>query len=390
VTAPAHRLAVLTLLGLLAFAPPAWAQEWRASARVGRVTYDGAPTGAAGTSSLVLGLGRTTPRNWLGTSGAIPLGEDPFWAVLGGWQRLETRGAVGGLLDLTAQGFIQRQTATSTGVPASGPLGGPLQSPTLIRTDLSGEGANGELMAGVFAGSASIRFETRAGVAAQRSSLGGVLQERALPTGDVRLTLIGAPLTRAQLTLQGETRAWFDDSLTHVYAGSTLQLVRGPLRLWGSLGQWMSGGRDGVAWSVGGAAALGPTVELQLGGRGNGYDPLYLTSTATSVWGGLSLRLGGGGPAQAPVPARTHDGQAVIRIPARSAQGAPSIAGDFTGWKPMPMERDGASWTFTAALKPGVYHYAFVREDGTWFVPDSAPGRQSDGMGGQVAVLVVQ
>jgi hypothetical protein len=63
VTAPAHRLAALTLLGLLAFAPPAWSQEWRASARVGRVMYDGTPIGAAGTSSLVLGLGRTTPRN---------------------------------------------------------------------------------------------------------------------------------------------------------------------------------------------------------------------------------------------------------------------------------------------------------------------------------------
>jgi hypothetical protein len=38
---------------------------------------------------------------------------------------------------------------------------------------------------------------------------------------------------------------------------------------------------------------------------------------------------------------------------------------------------------------PGVYHYAFVAEDGTWFVPESVPGRQDDGMGGHVAVLVV-
>jgi hypothetical protein len=53
------------------------------------------------------------------------------------------------------------------------------------------------------------------------------------------------------------------------------------------------------------------------------------------------------------------------------------------------MLREGAGWTYATQLKPGVYHYAFVAEDGTWFIPDSVPGRQDDGMGGQVAVLVV-
>src|SRR5439155_1452264 len=48
------------------------AQEWRASARVGRVTYEGAPAGAAAGSSAVLGLGRTAPNEWFGLSAAIP------------------------------------------------------------------------------------------------------------------------------------------------------------------------------------------------------------------------------------------------------------------------------------------------------------------------------
>jgi hypothetical protein len=382
---PAARgIAPLILLALLALAPSAWSQEWRASARVGRVTYDGAPTGASGASSVVLGLGRSGLHDWLGASAALPLGEDPFWAVLGGWKRFETRGALGALLDLSGQGFIQRQTVTTSSVPASGPLPGPLQPPRVSQTDLSGEGAGGELMAGGFAGSPSIRIESRAGVAAQRSSLGDVLQQRALPTGDARLTLI-----RARFTIQGETRGWLDDTVTHVYAGGTMQLARGPLRLWGSLGQWVAGGRDGLAWSAGASTALGPRMELQLGGRGNAFDPLYLSSTATSVWGGVSLHLGGSHAVRAPVPARIRNGRSVIRIPARSAKGTPSIAGDFTGWKPVPMERDGSHWTFTATLSPGVYHYAFVGEDGTWFVPASVPGRQPDGMGGQVAVLVV-
>jgi hypothetical protein len=55
----------------------------------------------------------------------------------------------------------------------------------------------------------------------------------------------------------------------------------------------------------------------------------------------------------------------------------------------VPMQRDGSRWTYAAQLAPGVYHYAFVAEDGTWFVPESVPGRQDDGMGGHVAVLVV-
>ena len=141
--------------------------------------------------------------------------------------------------------------------------------------------------------------------------------------------------------------------------------------------------------AVGAGAAVAPGMELQVGGRGNAFDPLYLSATETSVWAGMSLRIGGSRALGAPVPARSRDGRAVIAIALREARGTPSIAGDFTGWKPVPMRRDGSRWTWTAKLAPGVYHYAFVAPDGTWFVPKSVKGRQDDGMGGQVAVLVV-
>jgi hypothetical protein len=291
------------------------------------------------------------------------------------------------LLDLSGHGFVQRYTTTATGTPSPAPgplLGPPPPPPRLVRTNLSGAGVGGDLMAGGFAGSPSLRLEARGGVAAQRSRLGDVLQERVLPTGDARLSVVLVPLT-----IRAETRGWADDGATHAYAGGTLQYVRGPLQLSGSLGQWVAGGVNGVVWSAGASTAIGPQVDLQLGGRGNAFDPLYHSSTETSVWAGLSLRIGGGRTVLPPVPARTRDGRAVIRLPARSAKGTPSIAGDFTGWKPVPMEREGSHWTYTAKLDPGVYHYAFVGEDGTWFVPESVPGRQDDGMGGQVAVLVV-
>jgi hypothetical protein len=374
-------------LAIVAAPGNALAQEWRASARVGRVTYEGAPAGAAGGSSAVLGLGRIAPRNWFGLSAAIPLSDDPFWAVLGGWQRLATPGTSGLLLDLSANGFIQREHATVAGTPAPapGPLPFPSQPPAPLRSDPSGQGVGGELMGGGFASSAAVSIEMRAGVAAQRSRLGDVLQARALPTGDARLSVALAP----PVALQAQSRAWLDHGSTHAYVGATLQYARGPLQLSGSLGRWVAGGLDRTAWSAAGGASVGPGLELQLGARGNAFDPVYLSASRTSVWGGLSVRLGGSRPFAAPVPARARDGRAIIVLPARAAKGTPAIAGDFTGWKPVPMQRDGSRWTYAAQLAPGVYHYAFVAGDGTWFVPESVPGRQDDGMGGHVAVLVV-
>jgi hypothetical protein len=191
------------------------------------------------------------------------------------------------------------------------------------------------------------------------------------------------------VTLQAESRAWLDGGVTHAYLGTTLMYARGPIQLWGSLGDWVAGGLDRVAWAVGAGATVAPGMDLHVGGRGNAFDPLYLSATETSFWAGLSLRVGGSRAFSAPVPARARDGRAVIAIAVREARGRPSIAGDFTGWKPVPMQRDGSRWTYTARLAPGVYHYAFVAEDGAWFVPGSVRGRQDDGMGGQVAVLVV-
>lgn len=376
----------LPLLLLLLVAPPVAAQEWRATARFGRVTYEGTPAGASGNSSAVFGLTRTAERAWLGASVALPVGEDPFWASLGGWHRLETRGSNGLLLDLSANGFVQRQDATVIpGSPAPSPLPLPTAPPEPTRIDRSGEGLGGELMAGGYASGATVRFEARGGIAAQRSRFGEVSQERTLPTADARLSV-----RFAQVTLGGESRAWLDDEVTRTYVGGTLRHASGPIQLWASLGGWTAGGPDRPTWSVGGAAEVTPGIELQIGGRGNAFDPLYLTSTESSVWGGFAVRLGGSRTPVAPVGTRAPDGRQMIRIPARAVQGAPAIAGDFNGWTPEPMRRERSRWVWTGTLRPGVYHYAFVASDGTWFVPESVPGRQDDGMGGHVAVLVVR
>jgi hypothetical protein len=125
--------------------------------------------------------------------------------------------------------------------------------------------------------------------------------------------------------------------------------------------------------------------------RRDTFDPLYMQPAQTSWNVGLSIQVGGpvGTPAP-PVPAEYVDGRATIHLPASAVPSAPSIAGDFNGWKPAPMQRDRRpNWTFTIRLAPGVYNYSFVTADGTWFVPEDVPGRRDDGMGGHVAVLVV-
>lgn len=375
----------LVAFGLLLAPPPAAAQEWRATAQVGRVTSSGAPASATGGSSAVLGIARAAPLDRLGISAALPVNGDPFWAAAAGWKRLATRGAVGVMIDLSAHGFVQRYTTREDVGPAPSPIPVPGPGTTTRELAVSGAGAGGEALAGVHAAAGPLRLEARGGATAQRSELGGAVEERLLSTADARVTLLRLPLIAGV-----ETRGWWTSGGRHTYAGGTLRLLEGPVEVWGSTGGWIAGGVTGLVWAAGARTSLGPRLELQATARGNGFDPLYLTRTETAVAFGMSVRIGGRAASiLAPVPAVYRNGAAEVRIPARGIEGRPSIAGDFTGWKPVAMERAGGRWIWRAQLAPGTYHYAFVTEKGTWFVPRSVPGRRDDGMGGQVAVLVV-
>lgn len=366
------RLPVLALLAALALPHVATAQEWRATAQVGRVNYGSTPAGAAENASMVVGLSHAAPADWVGLSAALPLGSDPFWAVLAGWKRVQTRGTAGILLDLTGHGFLQRQH-TAGSLPTTG------------LTTVNAEGAGADVRAGFFARRGTMVFEMRGGAAAQRSDQHGVVQSRLLPVADARLWLLRSPVT-----ISGEARAWWNGTERHAWTGGTLQIAEGPFIVSGGAGEWVTGGMNGLTWTAAARAGVGHRLELQLAARGNTFDPLYLSSTGTTFSLGVSARIGRAPFAgMAPVAPRGKDGRSVIRIALRDAAGAPSIAGDFTGWKPVPMQRDGGQWTYAAHLAPGVYHYAFIAGDGHWFVPKSVPGRQDDGMGGETAVLIV-
>lgn len=65
-----------------------------------------------------------------------------------------------------------------------------------------------------------------------------------------------------------------------------------------------------------------------------------------------------------------------------------TLVGDFTGWRPVEMERRDGQWVAEVRMPPGTYHFGF-RVDGEWHVPEDAPGRVSDDWGRVNATLVV-
>jgi len=89
-------------------------------------------------------------------------------------------------------------------------------------------------------------------------------------------------------------------------------------------------------------------------------------------------------------PSSHDDRPVVLHLPARDAGVPPPvIAGDFTNWMPVRMDRHKDEWRYSVHVSSGVYHFAFRDADGRWFVPANFPNRTDDGMGGWVAVLVI-
>lgn len=66
-----------------------------------------------------------------------------------------------------------------------------------------------------------------------------------------------------------------------------------------------------------------------------------------------------------------------------------SIAGDWNGWLPTPLSATRPDrWKADLALHPGVYHFTLLVDGVAWTIPSGVPS-VPDGLGGRVAVLVV-
>jgi hypothetical protein len=82
-----------------------------------------------------------------------------------------------------------------------------------------------------------------------------------------------------------------------------------------------------------------------------------------------------------------HD-RLVVRVHLRDVSSA-EIAGDFTDWKPVSLERQHAGWWYQVlSVSPGIHRVQLRLDGGAWQSPPGLP-RADDGPGGPSGTLVV-
>lgn len=64
------------------------------------------------------------------------------------------------------------------------------------------------------------------------------------------------------------------------------------------------------------------------------------------------------------------------------------IAGDFSDWRPIRMEREGSVWVARVQLEPGKYRVAVQVNGGEWRAPRNL-ARVRDDYGGEAGLVVI-
>ena len=366
---------------------PASAQQWNVSAHAGQMRSTLDPADA--TATIAAGLQYSASTAGFRLSTGIPTSSaESLWAGAAVWKRtaLRYRGLIVGV-DLAGNAFLTRDRSARTGPDTPPFTPGPFTPPLEGVADRSGHALAGQALPVVGYEGGLLQVHARAGVSHYRASFGDLDTDRTVRLADAQLTIMPS----ASLALMPVVRRYeADGEAAATYAGASAVVAHRLGSVWGSIGHWMESDNTTGPWAVGASLKVHERTMIEASARRDTFDPLYMQPPQTSWNVGLSIQVGGPvGPPPPPVPAEYEDGRATIHLPVAAAPSAPSIAGDFNGWKPQPMQRAGEKWTFTVRLEPGVYNYAFVTADGTWFVPEDVPGRKDDGMGGHVAVLVV-
>ena len=357
------------------------AQQWSAEAQTGRIRSSLDPS-AATTHSIVAGIRYEDPNTQLKVIGGVPTGsEQPFWGAVSLARRLTLRsGIVRAGLDVGAHGFLAHDRQHDHELP------GLFGSNADLTPNLSGHAFAANALPLVALELTHIQLQVRAGLSHYESEFGDQHRSRSARVADAQATITPIPEFALVPLLK---HARISDS-AYTYAGVTALSGGRRAVVWGSVGRWLDARDDGLTWSAGATARLHTRFALNASVRRDGLDPLYLTPPQTAWNVGIVFHLSRARTPSPPIPARYANGRATIRLAASDAKAAPRIAGDFNEWRAQPMTRNAGAWTFDVALKPGVYNFAFVDNEGEWFVPENYPGRKDDGMGGHVAVLVVQ
>ena len=360
----------LLALAACVLAAPAAAQGWSAEVTAGRAAYD--PIAArVSTTTASLAVRHEAPRSWLYASAGAPLGgSGPGWAATGA-------GAFVGMAPRS--GF-------SVGATVAGHAYG------YVDADIAPAGGGGtvEVLPTAVLQQGPLRAQLSAGFVGVADGFQGLYSERRgffdSSAGLAWTPARGVELSAGARFLHGE-----GDQLP--YAGGGAQVERAWGGVWAYAGAWLAPDfpSPATAAGVGARLRLGGRTEVAASFRQEPTDPLYRSIPRRS-WS-VSLRRGFGrrpGAARPAVPLPRVRGETVtFRLPRAAGDSlAPSVLGDFSGWRPVEMVADGEFWTATLRLPRGVHHYGFRAADGTFLVPAGLPS-VDDGMGGTSAVLVV-
>ncbi|MDP2321306.1 MAG: glycogen-binding domain-containing protein [Acidobacteriota bacterium] len=361
-----HAFVLATTLVTVGLPTEARGQTWSVDLSAGQIVYNPASVDI-GTDSLVGSLRYDTRREgWVYGTVAAPLGSDaPFWGGLGAGGRLtpsgsEDRHATFGV-ELNAHGFTFRDAVV----------------------DQIGTGGILEAIPFASLSAGAGRVEVRGGWRGQALSFAGATQNRGVFETGARA------MYGSTVRLQADARWVHAPEGTYPFVGGSLQYGGGPISVWARAGKWVSTELAAVAWGGGVGVAIGSRASVWTTVQQEAPDPLYWNAPRRSWSVGVTQRIGRTHVAIVPAPRSDADGVVIRVAVSETPTGDLQIAGSFNNWQSVPMQREGREWIIRLPLAAGVYHYAFRSGNGEWFVPASAAGRRDDGMGGQVAVLVV-
>jgi hypothetical protein len=334
----------------------------------GQIVYEPASTATA-TNNAAATLRYDSPRGvWLYGTAAIPFqSNDSRWGDLGFGDRLvhpvtsSRRVSIGA--DLGVHGFAFRDAVAGQ----------------------SGKGAFVDAMPFVRIPVGLATVEAGAGWRGETLSYAGIVDRRHVFESRAHATY------GSLWIVEGDVRWVRAAEGSYPFFGGGLRYGGRPLQVWLQTGRWFSTTLSDTAWAAGIDVRLTGQLALWSSVRQDAPDPLYWNVPRRSWSVGVSHRFNTRTQQLFASPQADDAGGVVIRLDAADVDGAAavSVAGDFNGWRPVPMQREGHEWLIHLPLAPGVYHYAFRSDRGEWFVPASVPNRRDDGMGGYVAVLVV-
>jgi hypothetical protein len=355
---------------LLLAASDARAQGWSLMASAGRTTHQPVP-GSVSALNGTFGLHHEGAR-WAYLLGGVPFDSaTPGWGALGlGARLVSSGGAIGLGADVAGHAYGFRD-------PATGAVGG---------------GATLEAVPLLALERGPVRGELRSGLLHHASTFSGEAASRSVHRSDARLSA-GSAVFR----MTGEGRYLRAAEGDYPYLGVIVEMDRGAGALWAHAGKWLSPAVETPVWGVGARVRLSGPAEMFASVEQGTNDPLYRNAPRRSWSVGMSRRLGPAArsasdalsAAPAPPGAQVNAGSVTFRIPLALSGEPPAVGGEFTGWQSVPMARDGAHWSVTLRVPPGIYRYAFRTSAGRWFVPEGVRGRMDDGFGGVIATLIV-